>query len=67
MSYIFFGGEQAFDTSLGFPVIAIDIYENLRGPAIVGHMNGSDPNQTYARIGEFAFHQRFDFLAQSFT
>jgi hypothetical protein len=64
MLYIFFRGEQAFETSFSFLIVAIHVDQNLRGAAIVGDMHRSHSHQSDARIGEFAFHQRFDLLAQ---
>jgi hypothetical protein len=65
MPDIFFGGEQALETSLCFLIVAIHIYENLRRPAIVGHMHRSYAHQSYARIRQLSFHQSLNLLAQS--
>ncbi len=65
MPDIFFGGEQALETSLRFLVVAIHIHQNLRRTAIVGHVHRSHAHQPDAWIGQLAFHQRFDLLAQS--
>src|SRR3984957_11082287 len=64
MLYIFFRGEQAFETSFRFLIVAIHVDQNLRGAVIVGYMHRSHSNQSDTRVGEFAFHQRFDFFAQ---
>src|ERR1700676_1249656 len=64
MLYVFFRGEQALETSLRFLVIAVHVDQNLRGSAIVGNMHRGPSDPSDARIGEFAFHQRFDLLAQ---
>ena len=45
MPDIFFGGEQALEASLRFLIVAIHIDQNLRGTAIVGHVDGSYANQ----------------------
>ena len=65
MPDIFFGGEQALETALGFLIVAIDIHENLRRAAIVGHMYRSHAHQADARIRQFSFDQRLDLFAQS--
>jgi hypothetical protein len=65
VSYIFFGCEQALHAAFGFAVVAIDIDEDLRRAAIVGHVDGGYAYQADAWVSEFAFDERFDFLAQS--
>src|SRR5580698_8279420 len=67
MPYVFFGGEQAFEASLRFLVIAIYIHQNLRRPAIIGDVNRRHPYQPDARISQFSFDQRFNLLAQGLT
>jgi len=64
MPYVFFGGEQAFKTSLRFLIVAVHIHQNLRRTTIVGNMHSGHAHKTDARIRQFSFHQRFDFLAQ---
>src|SRR2546423_169903 len=60
------GGKQALETSLGFLIVAIHVYEDLRGASIVSDMNSGDPYQANARVSQLAFHQRFNLLAQGF-
>jgi hypothetical protein len=40
---------------------------NLRGPAIVGDVDSGHAHQPNPRIGQLAFNQRFNLLAQSFA
>src|SRR5271154_6610105 len=45
MPYIFLGGEQAFEASIGFSVVAIHIHEDLCRTAVIGHMHRSHSDQ----------------------
>jgi hypothetical protein len=64
MPNIFFGRQQALEAALRFSIVAIYVHQNLRGPAIVGDPHRSHTHESYARIRQLSFHQRFDFLAQ---
>src|SRR5208337_2872446 len=56
--------QAGLEAALRFLIIAVDIHENLRGAAIVGDMDGGHTHESDAGIGQFSFHQRFNFLAQ---
>src|SRR6202162_156899 len=46
-------------------VIAFDVDPNLRGPAVVRDVDRGHAYQPDPRVGQFAFDERLDFLAQS--
>src|SRR5258706_12869298 len=64
MPYIFFGREQALETSLRLLVVSIHIHQNLRRAAIIGDVDGSHPDQSDTRIGQLSLNQSFDFFPQ---
>ena len=67
MADVFASGLQAFQALVRIRVVAFHIDPDLRGAAVFGNMNRSHTYETDAGIGQFAFHQRFDLLAQSLT
>jgi hypothetical protein len=67
MPDVFFRRHESLEAALGFSLVTIYINENVRRTAVLGQMDGSHAHQPDARVGEFAFDKRFDFLAQSFA
>src|SRR6266567_671258 len=58
---------QTFQALVGICIVAFDIHPNLRRPAILGDMNCRHAHQPNSWIGQFAFNQGFNLLAQSFA
>ena len=55
---------QTLETLVGILVVAFHVHPDLRRTAIVRDMNRRHAHQADARIGQFAFDQRFDLFAQ---
>ncbi len=58
---------QALQALIRIRVITFHIDPNLRRPAIVGDVDRRHAHQTNPGIGQFAFDERFNLLAQSLT
>ena len=67
MPYIFPRSLKALQASIRLRVVPIHKNPNLRRPPIVRDYHATHANQPNPRIGQFAFHQSLNFLAQSFA
>jgi hypothetical protein len=61
---VFARGFQSFNAFIGIHVITFDIDPHFGGFSIVCDVNRCHAHESNARVGEFAFDQRFDFFAQ---
>src|SRR5579863_5383814 len=61
---IFAGCFQTLDAPICVLIVPLHIDPNLRGPAIIGNVDGCYAHQPDARIGQLAFHQSLNLLAQ---
>jgi hypothetical protein len=55
---------QTLQGALGFLLIAADGYQDPRRTGITGEFDATYAGKADAGIGEFAFHDGFDFFAQ---
>src|ERR1700731_2585419 len=64
MTDIFARRLQSLQTLVCILVIAFHVDPNLRGPAVIGDVDCRHAYQSDSRIGQFAFDERLDLLAQ---
>src|SRR5208282_4430181 len=67
MTNIFAGSLQALEALIRISVVAFDIDPNLRRAAIIGDVDRGHADQANAGIGQFAFDEGFDLLAERFA
>jgi hypothetical protein len=64
---VFLRGRQAFQALIRIFVVTFHVDPHLRRTAIVGDVYCGHAHQSNSRICQFAFDERFNFLAQSFA
>ena len=61
------GRLEPLEALIRIRVVAFDIDPDLRRAAIIGDVDGGYADQANAGIGQFAFDERFDLLAERFA